>query len=453
MPDLHDSLSSTALKLSFMSITNVEWSCLHSGAGILQSTNTKLIREYSDLPSSISYLKCLYKKSKPVFSKLPDTSHTEGTLGWDDKSFSRLITPDCQAFAILSMCSSAEVLYPSDIPLGCSLLRSASFYRDFASSYMRSSDGLFITVEDKTKALDEELKLKPCSKNTRLSDQVLMFEALIYLHSITCREDMAEYLSGQSTQYRNEAESIFGFICESLPQLLSSPSKEISICISSFARCLALEKNQPGTNGLKDLIYTLCAEMEARIRITGEVETGPGSPDTSSMMTHFKVSCAMLEGYQSTGILKFKELGMKIYDYLEDLYNPSFKLYMESDSTKVTCSIRDIADMLKLQLLKFQTDSDLHAQNRLNDMYSVLIENSNIVQSLPDKHYIIRGQSIVLPEHIPDTLTVGKAPVFLKSIKLNLKKDAGFKSSKHFNSLYSLYASYTFLHYFQQHMS
>jgi hypothetical protein len=133
-----------------MSITNVEWSCLFSGAGIVHSSGEKLHREDKDSSVNVSYLKCLYKKSKPVFLKPPDRSNMDETIVWDDKSFSRVITPDSQAMAILAMCSCAELLYPNDPCLASSLVKNAGYCRDFSSSFMRNSDGLFISVEDKT---------------------------------------------------------------------------------------------------------------------------------------------------------------------------------------------------------------------------------------------------------------------------------------------------------------
>ena len=450
LPENHDNLSSIALKLSCMSITNVEWSCLHSGAGIIHSSGEKPHRGSADSPSSVYHLKCLYKKSKPVFSKLPEGTHKSEPLCWEDKSFSRIITPDSQAMAILSMCSCAELLYSTDPALASSLIKNAGYYRDFSSTYMRGSDGLFISMEDKTKALDEEPKLKPCSKNGKLSDQALMHEAASYLYSIACQDTLKDFLPAEAQQYRDEKESLFRFLQDNMSQLLSSSTKEISICICSFARCLSLEVDPEITNRLKEFVCLLCAELETRIRITGEVETGPDSLETCSMMTHFRASNAMLEGYRAVGIFKFKELGILIYNCLEDLYSPDLKLYMENGVSKVTCSIRDIADMLKLQLLKYQLDNDAQAGRRLEAMYGVLIENSSIMQSRPGTGYSVMGQVISLPDHIPDTISIGRAPVFVKSIKFNLKKDVSIKASKHFNSLYSLYASYTFLHYFLQ---
>lgn len=445
-----ENLSNIALKLSCLSITNVEWSCLYSQAGIVHSSGERLNRGNTDLPVNVSYLKCLYKKSKPVFLKPQEHSRINQAISWDDKSFSRIITPDSQAMAILAMCSCAELLYPTDPQFALSLVKNAGYCMDFSSSSMRNSEGLFIAVEDKTRILDEEPKLKTYSKNTRLSDQVLMHEAMAYLHKITCQESLKELISPQTEQYRKEEEGILMFIHDCLPQLLSSSSKELTICISSLARCLSLESDPVRFNEMKELLCTLCAELETRIRITGEVESGPDSLNTSSMMTHIRASCAMLEGYRASGILKFKELGIRVYNYLEDLYNPDLRLYVEGSPTKVTCSIRDISDMMKLQLLKYRLDMDSHAGKRLEDMYSSLIENSSIVQSSPGKPLNIGGQVICLPEHIPNTMSTGRAPVFLKSIKFNLKKETSAKVSKHFNSLYSLYASYTFLHYFPE---
>lgn len=448
LPDNNNTLSGIALKLSFMSITNVEWSCLYSGAGILHSSGEKLNRGKNNLPVNISYLKCLYKKSKPVFLKPPDHSDLDEALSWDDKSFSRVISPASQAMAILSMCTCAELLYPSDPQLAASLAKNAGYCMDFSSGFMRNSDGLFITMEDKTKILDEELKLKPCSKNARPSDQVLMHEAAACLYNATSQESMKELLSPQAEQYKQEAESILSFIRENLPQLLSSSSKDLSVCISSFSRCLRFENYSTHMDEIKELISILCAELETRIRITGEVESGPDSFNTSSMMTHIKVASAMLEGYEVSGILKFKELGIRVYNYLEDLYNPDIKLYIEGSPSKTTCSIRDLADIMKLQLMKYNLDSDIKTGKRLEDMYSTLIEKSGIMQSSPGRQLNIGGQLISFPEHIPDAMSTGRAPVFVKSIKFNLKKETGAKASKHFNSLYSLYASYTFLHYF-----
>jgi hypothetical protein len=454
-----EELTDIAHKLSYVSLKNIEWSCLYSGMGIihplsekeikklLQNQNTK--ESINELASNVNLLKCIYKKGKPIFSTPPDDVPNKGRYMWDFNSFNKTILCNSQAFAILSLCKAAEILIPSNKPLSMLMIKNAEIYFDFASTYLRNEEGLFISVEDKSKNTNfDELKLKPCQKESKLIDQVFMHEALVTLYYTVSKDEFKEFCSQDSIKYLDHARALFHYIFENYYMIYELTSKEISLCISSLSRCCAVENNHEQVVNYNHIIALLCAELESRIKITGEVEKSFNNSSPASLVTHFRVASAFMEGFVQTNIEKFKDISFMIMNYLNDLYDVSTGLFIQGDDNKLSCSIRGIAEMLKclwLHCLLFKGDQK--TIDTIYSLYKASVEESGIIQCIPEKTILLNDNNIVFTDTIPLAHDVNKAPVFMRSFKINFKKASACSASKHFNSLYSLYSSYLFLNY------
>jgi hypothetical protein len=455
---INNDLNDMALKLTYTSINNIEWSCLYSGMGIIDQNSEKDFKElfgYDEKNKSRAHnlknlipLKCIYKKGKPIFSNFTDDKESSGTYSWDATSFNKLILSSSQGFAILSMCRAAQLLQTQDKALSKVMVKTAESYYDFTTTYLRDVEGLFINVEDKTKRYDgDELKLKNNKNDSRLIDQVFIQEAFLYLHSITSDETNKDFYNPNTNKYLNDSRNIFQYIFENYHLLIELCSKEISLCISSLSRCSIIERDSEQNVNYNHLIALLCAELESRIKITGEVEKSCDDSMPASLITHFRIASALLEGYFQTSIEKFKELALRILNYLDDLYDISTGLFIQGDDTKVTYSTRDICEIIKTMTLYYYVSEKTKVLDKLAEFYKNTIEESGIIQSTPKKAINIFGHTVNITDSIPLTKDCNKAPVFVKSFRLNLKKIQNYTTSKHFHSLYSLYASYIFLFY------
>lgn len=323
-------------------------------------------------------------------------------------------------------------------------LTAQNFY-DFATTYMRNEDGLFIAVEDKTRNINDELKIKTIQKEAKIIDQILMHEALLYLYnsSLAYNSDTPSI-----ERYKIEKDNLFNFIFENCNQILEMSSKEISLIISSLSRCYDITRNDEEKTKYHLLVFLLCAELESRIKITGEIQRSCLDTIISSIITHFRALSALLEGYHITRMENFKDAAIRIYNTLLDLYDPYYSLFIQGNYSKISYSIRDIAEIIKSLLLVYISTQDEKALKILNDFYTFTIENSSIIPSISQRKTNFMNYEVTMPEIIPNTLDVYKAPVFIKSFRVSCRKTPPtITPSKSYNSIYSTYSSYIFLYY------
>lgn len=445
------------MKLLCMSTNNIKWGCLFSGAGIAYSPPEKDLKNIffninSADPSNNIYqnfkpLKCIYKKAKPEFGNNSSEITNQLNYTWISKSFSKVISPSTQSYSILALCSLAEFIYREDVLLGSILVKNAEIIYDFLSTYLRNEDGLFISVEDKTKSFSDDIKTKPCQKGSKLNDQLCVFEALLCLYHITSKNELKEYFNPHNSKYINEARSIFNYIYENYHDFLELTSKQISLSISSLVRCCKYEDDTEQLINYNQLIALLCAELESRIKVTGELEKSFNEPNLASFITHFRAASALLEGSVETGIKKFESLSLRIYDYLADLFDFSMGLFVTGDSTELNYSIRDIAEIIKGFFVYYSIYKNDRILKIIIDFYKTTIERSGIVPSIVERQYKFKDKEIHLTDEIPLLSECNKVPVFFKSFRYVFRKTQTFTTSKYFNSNYALYSSYLFLNY------
>jgi hypothetical protein len=151
--------------------------------------------------------------------------------------------------------------------------------------------------------------------------------------------------------------------------------------------------------------------------------------------------------YLETGIEKFKEIALKVYNNLLDYFDPSLGIFMLKSSSKQSYNLRDITDTLKSLFLLYITDRDEKAAEMILSFYTVCFEKNGVIKCVPDRNVTLFNNEISLNEEIPLMSETQKAPVFMKNIKFDFKNIPSISSSKHFNSLYALYTSSTVLFY------
>lgn len=454
--NMPQTLMKIAVKLCLLSKNNIIWSCLFSGMGIINTLKDKeykklvagsdIINCDKELLNNTAMLKCIYKKGKPIFSTPPEYILNAGKYMWEFNSFKKLILPEAQSFAILSLLSAGEYLNLDEEVLREIILRNSRIYYDFSSAYLRNTEGLFVSAEDKTKDINDELKIKESKKEAKLINQIYFFEALMMLDNTIspCSEDNKSPL----IIYKDEARNIFNYIYENYHLLLEMSSKEISLSISSLARCSKNSKDAELLASCNHLIALLCAELETRIKINGEVERNFDDLSASSFITHFRAASALIEGYLETEIEKFKDISKRIFNYIEDFYDYASGLFITGDYSEVSYSIRDICEIIKGLLLHYAVSKREDVLEMLVKFYTAAVENSGILQCVVKRNDAFLGNDAEFPECIPLMDENQKAPVFLKSFRLSREKIYTCSASKHYNSYYSLYSSYLFIHYF-----
>lgn len=445
--NLLQQISNIYIELKKFSEINVLNTIILSGSGILIKEDDKTIEKiyrHSDgklheLFDNAIPIQCIYKKAKPIFMTPTDEYVNFGIYMWDISSFNKVIKVEAQCYAILSMLKLAEKYKESRPYLSQLFIYYSSLFYEFLVSFMRDEAGLFIDVKNKTKSSDEKISIKPNKSNYKLSDQILVYLSLLYLNKMYNDEIYKKYAKDLNIErYPAELNSILNFISDSIEAILSLPSRQLSQFINTLYECSKLDKESENTEMYREFIALLSDEIINRIKASGEVEKGENNFEPVSFYTNLRCANALFEGYLVTGIDKFLDASNKIIKYISSYYNNDLSLYIHEYDNKISISIRDIAEMIKLFNYQYIINKNFEALNRLNKTYYNVIKPSGIMQN----DVLITDEI----EDIFDNMKVStKPPVFLKSFRINSKNSIQIKASKYVNTQYSLYSSYIFL--------
>jgi hypothetical protein len=449
------------LKLVNDSLNNIKWSCLYSGLGIINPLTKKEIQEIlsnNENNEELNFylknyvpLSCIYESGIPNFSTPSKEILNPGKFMWDDKHHKRILTVEAQAYAILSLCYSLELVNQDDNFEIYMLNKTSKMIYDFVSTYLRNDDGLYVDGFDKSKITDKNKKIKLDDKKLKPESQILMLEALLYLHKISNCQDSSEPNKKQKSWsryeiYSLEAENLFNYINASFDLLIDLPTKELSNIISSICRCYTITCLGSIKPDLYMLVIKLSAELNTRVRISGEIEKDCLDKKTASLLTHFKATSALLEGFAITGLTVFKENALNIYKSTLDLYDTNLSLFHECNVNDINFNIADISEMIKALLLCHKFSDDANSTILIKQIYCNILGKMGIIQSSIEGQ--VNDELDEQESYLQKMNKIDKPPVFLKNFKMNLSKsDLELKISKYFNSRYSLYASYILLYY------
>ncbi|EYE87836.1 hypothetical protein Q428_11290 [Fervidicella metallireducens AeB] len=459
---VNEDLYDISLQLTALSINNIEWGCLYSGLGIIHTPDEKEKKHLSSIfkenneklyiLENLVLTKCIYSKGKPFFSPQPDCVLDPGKYMWDYKTFEKTINPSTQAFAVLASLRSADFIFEYNKALALVLFKISQLYYEFLSTFLRNEEGLFISYENKSKEIKDNLKLKALKEDPSILTQVYVHEAALMLKSISQKDEYVKYFKNQKNFYSNDVKNIFNFIFENYNELLDLSSKDMSLCISSLCRCCIISKEEEDITNYRHLIALLCAELESRVKITGEVDKNYNANDNATLITHFRTASALMEGYMETDIDKFKELSLSIFGYVKDLLDENTGLFIMKDTDNISYTIRDIAEINKLLLLLYNDSVSEEIIKILKNFYKSSIIDSGIVLSLPDFNISFGNTNSSYSVSSPLSHENNKAPVFIKGFKISKDETKLYSQSKRYHSNYSLYSSYIFLTYFSPYL-
>lgn len=455
--NIYENLDELQYKLITFSLDNIRWSCLYSGMGIITPLTQKELEQILKIDNNEDNMRhtlnnyvpisCIYDKGVSSFTEPPVEILNPGMYMWDFDSFNKKISVQNQAYAILCLSRYSESLYEQSPGEGYLMVKTARMFYDFISTYLRNSDGLFVNGFDKTKNFEKKLKIKIEEDNAELYDQVIVFEAILTLYKTISNKAIKEYYTSKCKIYLNDALSLFNYLFDNYMLFLDLPTKELAQCISALSRCAEICNELQLKNNIKFIITNLCAELETRIKITGEVNKNPEDNCSASLITHFRATSAMLEGYSQTNITKFIESATCINNSLQDLYDSSSGLFLSGNHRSINYNMGDISEIIKYFVLRHLIFKDINAMSALREFYNSSLEKTSIIQSIVKNSIKINEVDYFLNENIPLMEEIGKAPIFLKNFKLKLKKKLEFETSKYFCSFNGLYSSYILLYY------
>lgn len=454
--NMSSNLEDIALNLCYASTRSTEWTLLYSGIGIYSHISNKEMKKmfshfkvksddkFLDL---IHFIKCIYKKGKPDFLKSLKSSKRDRKYIWRSDSFNKEIPILSQGFGILSLCTCSRLIKHHEKRLSLSMLKSADLMFDFITKNLKSGEGQFISFEDKSTGNKDSMFLKRLDKHADIVSQAFIYEAFLTLHFETSNAKYKNYFKN-NPNYLSEARKIFKYLSDYDMDFTSKSSRDISTVISSLYRCCSVEKDAKYIDSYNYLIAMFAAELDSRVRDTGEVERNENDDDIASIITHFRCLSALIESYTITGIDKFKDSSNKVFSRICECHDVLSGLFMERSQHKASYTARDISEIIKSLLMYYISTGEEKALTMMRGFYKSSVEDSSIIASTPERNAKFLSHEIKIHDNIPLYEQTKKAPVILKGFKINTKKSPYPTTSKSFNSYHALYSSYIFTFYF-----
>lgn len=406
----------------------------HSGCGIVSPNSELKIKPLpndDDTTNSVnSPLLCVYRKADGKLIREKDK------LLWNHRKFKKEINICANGYMTLSLLYMAdyyrkfENIDQDKYNLSNIFSTLAGEQLEFFALNCRNFDGVFIDKYDST---------DPLQKNYNLTDKDMKFkfstQALLMAAYFKCSKALGE----EGENFKNFSLDILNLFKEYENEIRNLSHDEIAkICLA-----FNILYRESQSEDVKKLLVSFSYIALDNI----------SNMPASVIKDNIDISClcyinAVLT-YESLGIEKFKEAAAMIYDILEKNYDNSLGIFVKDEYEKENkYSSDEIILYLYMTMIhkKYENTSMRNEiASRIHNMYQKQVLNSGLILKWPDppslddlERYIDFSSK---PENLMDdnyfkinTTTsdavLELAPIFVKSVSLNKKKES-FKHYKH----------------------
>ena len=428
---------------------------LESKCGLVSSIKSyKRLSSNNDISinSNISPLLCVYKKASPNYI------HSKNSNGFDEDTFRKEINPTSNALMTLSILELADYydnfkgkdknLYAfHDI-----YIKLAKEQLEFYSVNLRSADGTFTSKKNNGENNYKNFNLSDKDKKFKFSDQAYMMLAY-YLYSLKNPE------SDVYDAYKAFAMEILQVFVEFKDKIYETSLDEICKILLAFNVLYSYDD-------LDDLKLLIIDFADYAMNKLDEKDYYVDSLDTASLCSLCLCSIALSLSYKHTNILGFFDKTSEIINKLYDLYDAKNEAFYKLSSKKdIKYSCFDI----NFYFLAFVIYSDINEnkssyKDLISSIYKKFFISSGIITSWPeaptlDDYERYRGYSLkstdMLNEtyfkmsNIPTPSSSGTAPIFIKYVNYNKKKDEFTTSHISFDSYKNFFLFYLFIFFFK----
>lgn len=422
-------------QLFYLSKESLRHITLHSSCGIVSKSEDLRIKSLPKnddiINDTISPLLCVYRKAD---AKLINES---GKLHWNHRKFKKEINMESNAYMTLSLLELVDY-YGKFVDVDHKKYSFKNFLIDligeqleFFALYCRSREGVFIDKYDSTDPLSKEYSLTDKDLKFNFSTQALLMAAY-YKYSTYIKNGAEEELKNFSLeildmfkQFKNEVKNI-------------SHDELVKVCFAFnvFYKYSCLEEAKILLLEFSELVLENLKHIPSHI-IRDKI-------DTSSLAY---INFMML--YKDTHIAKFKEAANRVFLILEKLYQPDRGLFiknLDEKESKFSC------EEIILYLYTFMIQSDFENSrnkefdfSKLQNIYKNQVINSGIILSWPEspnlddieryRNFTSKADDFLKDEYfrmssMPTPENNELAPIFIKNVTLNRKKDS-FKQYKY----------------------
>ena len=437
-------------QLFFFAKESIRTIVLESKCGLVSS-----IKRYKRLSSNndisingnISPLLCVYKKASPNYI------HSKNSNGFDEDTFRKEINPATNALMTLSILELSDYyrnfkfkdknLYS----LHEIYLKLAKEQLEFYSVNLRSADGTFTSKKNNGENNYKNFNLSEKDKKLKFSDQAYMMLAY-YLYSLKNPNDDV------SDAYKSFALEILQVFIEYKNKLYDTSLDEICKILLAFNILYSYDN-------LDDLKILIIDFADYAMNKLDEKDYYVDELDTVSLC-----SIALSLSYKHTNILGFFDKSSEIINKLYDLYDSKNETFYKLSSKKdIKYSCLDI----NFYFLSFVIYSEISEDRNdykylISSIYKKFFISSGIITSWPDPPTLddyerYRGYSLKSDDMLSETYfkmpnlstpsSSGTAPIFIKSVSYNRRKDEFSASKTSFDSYRNFFLFYLFIFFFK----
>ncbi|MGM9974417.1 MAG: hypothetical protein ACI33K_10310 [Clostridiaceae bacterium] len=362
-----------------------------------------------------SPLLCIYRKANPKIIKEKDYAY------WDSNTFKKEIVPSSCAYMTLSMLELCDY-YEKFKDIDNSLYTLSTLYKgmarqqlDFYSAYLRNEQGVFIIKKNISDDTSEKLSLEAKESKFKFSEQAVMMAAFYRYYLVDPKEGEA---------YKRFSEDIFNALCRFRESLYEQSFEELNKIAFSLNLYNSYCRNLSVEYLLLDIIELMNSMLAEKPKLLEKIN------HCSLFLINLTLS------HESCSIDSLRERRDILMKDLLSLYDDSRKILIKNQDKKdLKYSSEDIIYYI-ISLINaglIDDEADLIAteiyKNQL--LYSRLITSWPEPPSLesPERYYGFKISSENLIEEqefkfsSPIAFENEYAPIFLKAVEYNKKKD------------------------------
>lgn len=427
----NDNIKSQLFHLSKESLKHI---VLHSGCGIIcKNSNLKnksIPNDDDTINSTISPLLCVYRKADGKLLQEKDK------LIWNHKKFKKEINICSNGYMTLAL------LYLSDYykkleEFDTEKFNLSQYYIDLSCEQLefyalncRNTDGLFIDKYDSSDPLQNDYTLTDKDIRFKFSTQALLMAAYYkcYILSGEKREDFRDFSLDILNLFSKLKKEIYN----------TSHDELVKIC---FAFNILYETSK--LDEVKDLLIEFADLMMENIK----------HMPPSVIRDNVDISCMCyinaILAYKNTAIQKFIDDAELIFNVIERLYDNEKGVFIKDLSEKENKFSSDeiilylYTFMIAHSFLTKSEQNELSA--KIHNLYKNQVVNSGIILRWPEapslddvekyKNFSGKSEDLLddtyfkMPNYMGNEAN-NLAPIFIKSISLNRKKES-YKQYKH----------------------
>ncbi|ERI94235.1 hypothetical protein HMPREF1982_01247 [Clostridiales bacterium oral taxon 876 str. F0540] len=439
-----NSLNSETIEkqLFFLAKESVKYLVLNSKCGITISTNELKVKNIPNFDiniiKSFSPLYCIYKKGN---AKLINIG---GGLSLDEDALKKDVIIEGNAFMTLSLLELIDYYKKfKDIDnkkysLSTLYLIIARKQLEFYAANLRNIEGVFVDKKNTTPDLTRDMKFEEKNKKFKYSDQAFLMAAY-YKYSLYDEDKVG-------SEYRSFALDILSMFFEYRDELYKCSTEEILKLCLAFNLFYNYSKLDEAKLILLDLMEYIIEDDIC------ESEIGEDSKIEHNNLLF--LNCLLF--YNNTGIIKFKDKAFKNYNKFIELYEPERGIYIKPSEKK---EVEYNSSEIVLYLLSILNQRKIFGKSKDSNMLAVDIFRRQIVDSgvilswpaSPDlddveryKNFTSKSEDLLDEQTfrmstLPTPDSIELAPVFIKNITYNKKKESFSQGKPSFDSTKNMF--------------